>query len=99
MAREADFKSQFLKRLKKEVKPLAVLQYKEDSSTVVGFPDTIVVMPEAITVFIEFKKSKNARFRPLQKEWNQKLNEHLHYSFICYPEAAEEVLGKIKELL
>lgn len=98
MAREADFKSQFLKRLKKEVRPLAVLQYKEDSSTVVGFPDTLVVMPEAITVFIEFKKSKNARFRPLQKEWNRKLNEHLHYAFICYPENADEVLVQIKEL-
>lgn len=99
MAKEADFKSQFIKRLKKEVKPLAVLQYKEDSSTVVGFPDTLVVLPEALTVFIEFKKSKRARFRPLQKEWNQKLNEHLHYAYICYPENADEVLKEIKELL
>lgn len=99
MVKEADFKSQFLKRLKKEVKPLAILQYKEDSSTVVGFPDTVVVLPEAITIFIEFKKSKRARFRPLQKEWNKKLNEHLHYAYICSPETAEEVLDEIKRLV
>lgn len=97
MAKEADFKSSFVKRLKKEVKPLAVLQYKEDSSTVVGFPDTLVVL-EAVVIFIEFKRSKNARFRPLQKEWNKKLNDNGHFAYIVYPENADEVLAEIKGL-
>lgn len=97
MAREADFKSTFLKKVKQAVKPLAVLQYKEDSSTVVGFPDTLIVL-EGVTVFVEFKKSKRAKFRPLQKEWNQKLNDNGHFAFICYPENADEILEEIKRL-
>lgn len=97
MTREAGFKTAFIKRLKKEVKPLAVLQYKEDSSTVVGFPDVLVIL-EAVVIFIEFKKSKNARFRPLQREWNKKLNENGHFAYIVYPENADEVLEEIRGL-
>lgn len=98
MARkESDFKSAFQKRLKKEVKPLAILQYKQDATTVAGFPDTIVIL-EGITIFIEYKKSKTAKFRPGQKEWNTKLNENGHFAFICYPENADEVLAEIKRI-
>lgn len=97
MKREATFKSDFIKTLKKEVHPLAVLQYKEDATTVVGFPDTLVIL-ESIVVFIEFKQHKNAKFRPLQKEWNKKLNDNGHFAFICYPECADEVLTQIKRL-
>lgn len=96
---EADFKKKFCARLKKEVKPkpLAIIQYKQDSTTLSGFPDTIVFL-EALTVFIEFKKSKTAKFRPGQKEWIKKLNENGHFAFVCYPENQEEVLNQIKEV-
>lgn len=96
---ESDFKKKFCARLKKEVKPkpLAIIQYKQDSTTLSGFPDTIIFL-EALTVFIEFKKSKTARFRPGQKEWIQKLNDNGHFAFVCYPENADEVLEEIKKI-
>ena len=94
---ERNFKKEFQKELKKAVKPLAILQYKQDATTVAGFPDTLVVM-EGITIFIEYKNSKTAKFRPGQKEWNKKLNDNGHFAFICYPENADEVLEEIKRL-
>jgi len=94
---ERDFKKNFQKRLKKEVKPLAILQYKQDATTVAGFPDTLVIL-EGITIFIEYKKSKTAKFRPGQKEWNAKLNENGHFAFICYPENADKIIEEIKRI-
>ena len=94
---ERNFKKEFQKKLKRAVKPLAILQYKQDATTVAGFPDTLVVM-EGITIFIEYKNSKTAKFRPGQKEWNKKLNDNGHFAFICYPENADEVLEEIKRL-
>lgn len=97
MVVERDFKQSFQRRLRKEVKPVAILQYKQDSTTVAGFPDTIVIL-EGITIFIEFKRGKTAKFRPGQKEWIKKLNDTNHFAFICYPENADEVLAEIKRI-
>lgn len=94
---EGKFKKSFLTKLKKAVKPIAVLQYEQSSTTVKGFPDTIVIL-EGITVFIEFKASSRSKFQPLQKEWNQKLNDNGHFSFICYPQNEDEVLAEIKRI-
>lgn len=95
--KEADFKQKFQKELKKRIKPVAILQYKQDATTVKGFPDTIVIL-EAITVFIEFKKSKTAKFQEGQKMWLQRLADANHFTFICYPENAGEVLEEIERL-
>lgn len=97
MALERNFKKSFQTRIKRAVKPLAILQYKQDSTTVAGFPDTIVIL-EGITIFIEFKNSKTAKFRPGQKEWIKKLNDNGHFAFVCYPENADEVLAEIKRI-
>lgn len=97
MVAERDFKQSFQRRLRKEVKPVAILQYKQDSTTVAGFPDTLIIL-EGITIFIEFKRSKTAKFRPGQKEWIKKLNDTNHFAFICYPENADEVLAEIKRI-
>lgn len=94
---ERNFKKEFQKKLKRAVKPLAIIQYKQDATTVAGFPDTLVIM-EGITVFVEYKNSKTAKFRPGQKEWHQKLNDNGHFAFICYPENADEILEEIKRL-
>lgn len=96
---ESDFKKKFCARLKKEVKPkpLAILQYKQDSTTVSGFPDTICIL-EGITIFMEFKKSKTAKFRPGQKEWLAKLNENGHFAWVVYPENADAILEEIKRI-
>lgn len=97
MVLESEFKKKFCTKLKRAVKPLAILQYKQDATTVNGFPDTIIVL-EGITIFIEFKRSKTAKFRPNQKEWVQKLNDNGHFAFICYPENADEILEEIKRI-
>ena len=73
MTPEGKFKKKVCTQLKKW--GCTVLQYKQDSTTVKGFPDTLVLLPESLVIFIEFKKSKTAKFQPLQKEWNKKLNE------------------------
>lgn len=76
-----------------------VLQYKQDATTVAGFPDTIVLLPESLTVYIEFKESKKAKYRPGQKEWGERLKERGYFWWTVYPENAEEVLKEIKELI
>lgn len=95
--KEKDFKQRFQRELKKRVKPVAILQYKQDSTTLKGFPDTIVIL-EGITVFIEYKQSKRAKFQEGQKLWQERLTDACHYAFICYPENAEEVLTEIERL-
>lgn len=94
---EGKFKKAFLTKLKRAVKPTAILQYEQSSTTVKGFPDTIVVL-EGITIFIEFKASSRSKFQPLQKEWNQKLTDNGHFAFICYPQNENEVLEEIKRI-
>lgn len=95
--KESDFKSDFRKKLKNL--KCTVLQYKQDATTVAGFPDTIVLLPESLTIYIEFKKSKTAKFRPGQKEWGERLKERGYFWWVVYPENAEEVLEEIKGLL
>lgn len=95
--KEADFKQKFCKKLK--AMKCTVLQYKQDATTVAGFPDTIVLLPESLVVFLEFKKSKNAKYRPGQKEWGVKLTDRGFYHWFVYPEIADKVLEEIKELI
>lgn len=97
MTPEGKLKKQFCSKLKKL--GCTVLQYKQDSTTVKGFPDTIVLLPEGLTIFIEFKKSKTAKFQPLQKEWNKKLLDRNYFAYICYPENADEILAEIRNLI
>lgn len=94
---EGKFKSDFRKELKK-LGALTVLQYKQDATTVKGFPDSIAIF-EGVTIFIEFKAHKNAKFQPLQKEWNTRLNENCHYAYIVYPENSDNILKEIKEIV
>lgn len=76
-----------------------VLQYKQDATTIKGFPDTIVLLPESVVIFIEFKRSKTAKFQPLQKQWNEKLLDRNYFAYIMYPENEKEIMAEIKTLL
>lgn len=97
MRQEKDFKQAFQKRLK-TLKPTAILQYTQGKGTVVGFPDSIVLGPESVVIFIEYKQHKNAKFRPLQKEWGQKLLARNFLYYLVYPENADEIFKEIKEI-
>lgn len=96
---EGKLKAHFIKELKKRVKLTTVLQYQQSSTTVKGFPDSIILGPEAVTVFVEFKKSKRAKFQPLQKEWGKKLLERNFLYYLVYPENEKEVLDELEEIL
>ena len=96
---ERDFKKNFQKRLKKAIKPTAILQYKQDATTVAGFPDTIILGPEADVVFIAYTKSKTAKFRPGQKEWGEKLLANNFFYYCVYPENADDVLAELTEIM
>ena len=97
MALERDFKKTFQNKLKR--RKCTILQYKQDATTVQGFPDTIVLLPESLPVFIEFKKSKTAKFRPGQKEWIKNLNERGFFAFVVHPGNADEVMEEIVKLI
>lgn len=97
MTPEGKFKKKVCSQLRKL--GCTVLQYKQDSTTVKGFPDTIVLLPEGLTIFIEFKKSKTAEFQPLQKEWIKKLNDRNYFAYVLYPEVEEKIMNEIKKLL
>ena len=94
---EKDFKKNFCKSLKRL--GCNVLQYQQSATTLAGFPDTIVLLPESLVIFLEFKKSKTAKYRPGQKEWKEKLEERGFYHWFVYPENAEQVFEEIKELI
>lgn len=94
---EGKFKSKFCSQLRKM--GCTILQYTQGVGTAKGFPDTIVLLPEGLTVYIEFKAHKNAKFQPLQKEWIKKLNERNFFAWVCYPENADEIMGEIRRLL
>lgn len=94
---EGAFKKSFCSKLKKL--GCTVLQYTQGVTTVKGFPDTIVLLPEGLTIFIEFKASKRSKFQPGQKEWNKKLLDRNYFAWICFPENSDEVMKEIKALL
>lgn len=56
-------------------------------------------MPESIVVFIEFKRSKTAKFQTLQKEWGEKLLAANFFYYVVYPGNADAILEEIKGLV
>jgi Holliday junction resolvase len=97
MTPEGKFKKKVCSKLRKL--GCTVLQYTQGVGTVKGFPDTIVLLPEGLTIFIEFKASKRAKFQPLQKEWIKKLTDRQYFAYIMYPENEEEIMAEIRRLL
>ena len=96
---ERHFKKNFQKRLNKAINPTAILQYKQDATTVAGFPDPIILGPEAVVVFSDYKKAKNAKFPPGQKEWGEKLLANNFFYYCVYPENADKVLAELTEIM
>lgn len=93
---EGNFKKSFCSELRK----LGCTVFQNQGIGVPrGFPDTSVLLPEGLTVFIEFKASKTAKFQPLQKEWIKKLTDRQYFAWVCYPENRDKIMGEIKRLL
>lgn len=94
---EGKFKKKVCSNLRKL--GCTVLQYQQGVGTVKGFPDTIVLLPEGLTIFIEFKASKTAKFQPLQKEWIKKLTDRQYFAYVMYPGNEGEIMEEIRRLL
>lgn len=93
---EGNFKKSFCSELRK----LGCTVFQNQGIGVPrGFPDTSVLLPEGLTVFIEFKASKTAKFQPLQKEWIKKLTDRQYFAWVCYPENRDKIMDEIKRLL
>ena len=89
---ESKFEAKFCKDLKDTYKAMCL---KSDKANITGFPDRTIIMPDGLVVFIEFKKSKDASYQPLQKVQLQKLKNFDHVVFECYPENRDEVWNEI----
>ena len=93
---EGNFKKSFCSKLRK----LGCTVFQNQGVGIPkGFPDTSVLLPEGLTIYIEFKASKRAKFQPLQKEWIKKLNDRNFFAYICFPENADDIMKDIKRLL
>ena len=93
---EGNFKKSFCSELRK----LGCTVFQNQGIGVPrGFPDTSVLLPEGLTVFIEFKASKTAEFQPLQKEWIKKLTDRQYFAWVCYPGNRDKIMNEIKRLL
>ena len=93
---EGNFKKSFCSKLRK----LGCTVFQNQGVGIPkGFPDTSVLLPEGLTIYIELKASKRAKFQPLQKEWVKKLNDRNFFAYICFPENADDIMKDIKRLL
>ena len=93
---EGNFKKSFCSKLRK----LGCTVFQNQGVGIPkGFPDTSVLLPEGLTIYIEFKASKRAKFQPLQKEWIKKLTDRQYFAYVVYPEIGDSIMEQIKELI
>lgn len=93
---EGNFKKSFCSRLRK----LGCTVFQNQGVGIPkGFPDTSVLLPEGLTIYIEFKASKRAKFQPLQKEWIKKLTDRQYFAYVVYPEISDDIMEQIKRLI
>lgn len=94
MAKESDFQSKFLTRLRK----LGCKCYKQqmNATTRAGTPDVIICYKKFYG-FCEFKRSKDAPFRPGQKE---ELDELSKWTFAkaVFPENCDKIMSELIEI-
>ena len=83
--------------LKKELKAMfpGCIVTKLDSGDIQGIPDLLILWNDKWAT-LENKKSANARKRPNQDYYVNKMNE-MSFSRFIYPENKEEVLNELRE--
>ena len=92
MARESEFQSKLIKELK-SMFPGCIIT-KLDANHIQGIPDLLILWNEHWAV-LECKKSANAKHRPNQDYYVDRLNEMSFSSFI-FPENKESVLNELQ---
>ena len=94
MAKESDFQSRLIKRIKKEFPGSIVL--KNDEQYIQGFPDLTILYKDRWAA-LECKRSKGASHRPNQDYYVSVLNGMSFASFI-FPENEEEVMDEVRQV-
>ena len=96
MARSSRLESGFQDRLISDLKAMfpGCMITKLDSSYIQGIPDLLILYKHRWAV-LECKKSANAKKRPNQDYYVDKMNEMSFAAFIC-PENKEEVLHELQ---
>lgn len=89
------FKGRFIARLKKAFPDIIVI--RGDPSRIQGLPDHIFLYHETWFA-LEFKRGHDAKHRPNQDYWVDRLN-HLSFARFVYPENEEEVFDDISRAL
>lgn len=95
MATEKDFQAKVIKYLKS--KGCFTWKMQENATTQIGVADVFFCI-DCFYGFIECKRSRNAKLRPGQKEFIEKMNEW-SWAKICYPENWEETKKELDFLL
>lgn len=93
--KESDFQSKFLARLRK----LGCKCYKQqmNATTRAGTPDCIICY-KRFYGFCEFKRSKDAPFRPGQKEILEELGKWT-YARVVFPENFDKIISELNEIV
>jgi hypothetical protein len=91
--------SQFQIKLKQELKEMfpGCIILKNDPTYIQGIPDLIILFEDR-WASLECKKDGNARHRPNQEYYVEKMN-HMAFSAFIFPENKREVLDELYEYL
>ena len=90
---ERDFQANLVKELKTMFPGCIVM--KNDSSYIQGIPD-LLILHRSKWASLEVKKSANAKKRPNQEYYVEKMKE-MSYSTFIYPENKEDVLNELRK--
>lgn len=92
---EAKFQAKIISWLKKQ--GCLPIKYEQNATTKAGIPD-IIFFKEGFWGALEVKKSKTAKFQPLQKEMIAKMDE-MSWARAVYPENWDEIKKELEEIL
>lgn len=95
MSLESEFQSNLIKELKERF-PNAIIT-KLDANHIQGIPDLLILEKDKWAV-LECKRSANAKFRPNQAYYLEKMN-NMSFASAIYPENKEEVLNELQSAL
>ena len=91
---ESKFQANLIKELKTNFDGCIIM--KNDSSYIQGIPDLLVLYKDK-WASLEVKKNANAKKRPNQDYYVDRMNE-MSFSRFVYPENKEQVLDELREI-
>lgn len=91
---ESKFQANLIKELKTNFDGCIVM--KNDSSYIQGIPDLLVLYKDK-WASLEVKKNANAKKRPNQDYYVDRMNE-MSFSKFVYPENKDQVLDELREI-